>query len=253
MIDRLNHYAVKNILHAGACGLNLRSLYALRTIIASEWVPHAMTSPLTLVSLPLFPLHTVLFPGGYLPLKVFEQRYRTMVRCCREQGSPFGVVTLRSGSEVNHDNHPLERFHSVGTIARIDGVTSLSSGLEMIQCLGKDRFRINATRKLPAGLWVGDVTLLHPDRTILIPPDLRHSVTALQQVLHKMPLHHQDFVHEEQFSDCGWVANRWCELFPLEEALQLQLLEMDSPLLRLELVTDALERAGIIPRHHIKT
>lgn len=227
--------------------------HALKAIIASVLPPHAMTTPLTLFSLPLFPLHTVLFPGGYLPLRVFEQRYRTMVRGCREQGAPFGVVTLLSGDEVSQSHATPETFHAVGTLACIDGVTSMHSGLEMIHCLGKERFRIQATRRLASGLWVGDVQLLRADRPITVPADLAHSVTALQQVLHKRPQRRRDVVTAAQFDDCGWVANRWCELFPLEEALQRQLLETDSPLLRLELVTDALEGAGIVMRQHIKT
>lgn len=210
-----------------------------------------MTPALTLVSLPLFPLHTVLFPGGFLPLRVFEQRYRTMVRCCREQGAPFGVVTLLSGREVQQPDEPLESFHSIGTIASIDSVIPLRTGLELLQCSGKDRFRITHARKLTGGLWVADVELLPSDISTPIPPDLQPTVTALRQVLQRLPQRHLDTASEAQFADAGWVANRWCELFPMGEQLQLQLLEMSSPLLRLDLVTDVLERAGIVPQQHI--
>lgn len=218
---------------------------ALQVIIASVQVPETMTSSLTLVSLPLFPLHTVLFPGGYLPLRVFELRYRMMVRCCREQGAPFGVVTLRSGHETRQPDQALETFHTVGTIAHIDAVAPLSSGLELIECSGKERFRLTHARPLSSGLWVADVVLLAADVAIPIPPDLRHAATALEQVLHKLPQRHLENVSEQHFLDCGWVANRWCELLPMNDHLRLQMLELDSPLLRLELVTDALERAGI--------
>lgn len=212
-----------------------------------------MTAPLTLFSLPLFPLHTVLFPGGILPLRVFEPRYRTMVRGCREQGAPFGVVTLQSGTEAQSASSPKLRFHAVGTIASIQSVTPLSSGLELLQCWGKERFRISTYKKLSSGLWMGDADLLPPDLPTTIPQDLQHSVSALRQVLQRLPQRHQNNAREQQFEDCGWVANRWCELFPMHEELQLQLLEMDSPLLRLELVTDALEQAGIVQRHPLQT
>ena len=106
-----------------------------------------MTSALTLVSLPIFPLHTVLFPGGALPLRVFEPRYRMMVRGCREQGAPFGVVTLLSGSEVQRSHAPEERFYPLGTLAHIDMVATLSSGWELIHCAGQDRFRITTARQ----------------------------------------------------------------------------------------------------------
>ena len=249
----MKHYAEKNTVHAAVRGFSLRPLHTLRNIIASVPLPNAMTAPLSLVSLPLFPLHTVLFPGGWLPLRVFEPRYRTMVRCCREQGAPFGVVTLLSGDEVQRPNGERESFYTVGTIASIETVEPLSSGLELIQCQGKDRFRIQQTRKLTGGLWVADVELLPSDQKTAIPDDLRHAAKALQQVLHKLPQRHAEHAGPAEFADCGWVANRWCELFPMEERLQLQLMQMDSPLLRLELVTDALERAGIVLRPHMQT
>lgn len=83
--------------------------------------------------------------------------------------------------------------------------------------------------------------------SMAIPPDLAHSATALRQVLNKLP--QQPIMlsaSDVRWNECGWVANRWCELLPLDTDLQLQLLETASPLLRLELVTDALERAGIV-------
>lgn len=212
-----------------------------------------MTSALTLVSLPIFPLHTVLFPGGALPLRVFEPRYRMMVRGCREQGAPFGVVTLLSGSEVQRSHAPEERFYPLGTLAHINMVATLSSGWELIHCAGQDRFRITTARQLANGLWVADVQLLPSDITTPIPADLQHAAAALRHVLHKLLQPHLDQATEQQFADCGWVANRWCELLPLTEQFQLQMLELDSPLLRLELITDVLEGAGIVPQHHIKT
>ena len=227
--------------------------HALQVIIASVRPRLTMTAPLTLVSLPLFPLHTVLYPGGTLPLRIFELRYRTMVRCCREQGAPFGVVTLLSGSEVQTSETTATDFHPVGTIACIDSVTQLNPSLELLQCTGKDRFRITKSHKLVGGLLVGDVELIAQDQPITVPPDLEHSVSTLRQVLQRLPQRFQQHHTEQLFSDCGWVANRWCELFPMSEPMRLQLLEMDSPLLRLELITDALERAGILHRPQKQT
>jgi len=63
-------------------------------------------APLTLTSLPLFPLDTVLFPGGWLPLRVFEVRYLDMIGRCQRAGAPFGVVALAQGQEVRTPGAP---------------------------------------------------------------------------------------------------------------------------------------------------
>lgn len=205
-----------------------------------------MNRPITLQSLPLFPLHTVLFPGGYMALRVFEVRYLNMVRCCRETGAPFGVVALTKGHEVLRTTSEHEKFHPVGTLATIHSVEPLGAGLDLVHCRGSDRFQISEARKLKYGLWVADVTLMPADCLTPIPDDLRHAASALMQVMRKVPQRHYDNARAEYFEDCGWVANRWSELLPMADATRLQLLQLDSPLLRLELVTDALERAGIV-------
>lgn len=206
-----------------------------------------MNPPLTLVSLPLFPLRTVLFPDGRLTLRVFEQRYRTMVRCCLEQDAPFGVVTLTHPQGEQPGQPAQARFHPVGTLAKITELSAASPQLSLLQGLGYERFRITRSRQLQSGIWVADVDLLPADMSVSIPSDLAHSATALRQVLSKLP--QQPIMlpaSDVRWNECGWVANRWCELLPLDTDLQLQLLETASPLLRLELVTDALERAGIV-------
>ena len=169
-----------------------------------------------------------------------------MVRTCREQGAPFGVVTLLTGDEVHKAHTPPVTYHHVGTLATIDSVSPLNSGLELIECTGRERFRIMHTRKLQkSDLWVADVELLPADSLVPIPEHLHHARVALSQVLSQLSLKHLTSPTEAQLADCGWVANRWCELFPMTASMQLQLLELDNPLLRLELVTDALETAGI--------
>lgn len=205
-----------------------------------------MNSPITLQSLPLFPLHTVLFPDGYMALRVFEVRYLNMVRCCREMGAPFGVVALTKGHEVLQAGAQAEKFHTVGTLASITSVESLGTGLDLVHCKGTDRFQIEQVRKLKYGLWVADATLLPTDKATPIPEDLRHTAAALMQVMRKVPQRHFQDAKPANFEDCGWVANRWSELLPMPDSTRLQLLQLDSPLLRLELVTDALERAGIV-------
>ena len=92
------------------------------------------------MKLPLFPLHTVLFPGMALPLHIFEPRYREMIADCRHQGLPFGVVSIRSGGEVGGVAEP----HTVGTSALIAQIEKLPDGRLNIETVGHERFRILA-------------------------------------------------------------------------------------------------------------
>ena len=209
-----------------------------------------MTQTLTLSSLPLFPLASVLFPDGVLALRVFEVRYLDMVRKCHQTGAPFGVVSLTQGSEVRRAGAPDEQFHDVGTLAVIEQLASPQPGLITLVCKGTERFRITQRNHLVHGLWIASVSQLDRDLSIPIPEDLKKTATALTQVLHT--LHARDALNPaaklptpEQLDDCGWVANRWCELLPVPMELKQRLMELDNPLVRLELVGDVLERMGI--------
>jgi len=208
-----------------------------------------MASALTLQSLPLFPLGAVLFPGGVLPLRIFEVRYLDMIGRCHKAGAPFGIVLLTQGQEVRQPGST-EAFSSVGTLATISHLETPRAGLMMIRASGTQRFRITASDQLRHGLWVADVERLAPDMAVSIPEDLQFTSSALTKVIQSLreksaspatvpmqgPL---------RLDDCGWVANRWCELLPLPVALKQRLMELDNPLVRLELVSDVLARTGI--------
>lgn len=209
-----------------------------------------MTLPLTLTSLPLFPLGSVLFPGGRLPLRVFEVRYLDMVRKCARAGAPFGVVALSDGHEVRHAGAPPEQFHGVGTLATIAQLQFPQAGLIHLLCQGTQRFRIRERRCLPHGLWVADVEMIDADLAVTVPEDLQAAAQALDKLLQTLRSQHGDdpglaLPEVLQLHDCGWVANRWCELLPLPTTLRQQLMELENPLVRLELVADVLERTGI--------
>lgn len=204
----------------------------------------------TLHSLPLFPLGTVLFPAGSLPLRVFEVRYLDMIGKCAKTGAPFGVVALTQGSEVRQPDRT-ERFASVGTLATLEHVETPQPGLMLIRCRGAQRFRIDSHRKLPHGLWVADVERIAEDQSVALPPDLQAAATALGQLIANLQLRNpapdpMPLQAPYQLDDCGWVANRWCELLPLPLELRQRLMELDNPLVRLELVNDLLERTGVI-------
>ena len=218
-----------------------------------------MTEPLTLTSLPLFPLGTVLYPGGLLPLRIFEVRYLDMVGKCHKLGAPFGVVALTQGSEVQRpagagptgDAFANEAFGAVGTLATITEFSTPQPGLMVIRCIGMQRFTITRSEKLKHGLWVADVARLAPDQAIAIPDDLRTVADALGNLIKSLreravPDEQMPLIRPYQLDDCGWVANRWCELLSLPVEMKQRLMALDNPLVRLELVSDMLERSGIL-------
>ena len=219
-------------------------------MIAGEGTRAPMTPPLTLSSLPLFPLGSVLFPDGVLTLRVFEVRYLDMVRKCHQAGAPFGVVSLTQGQEVRQAGAPEERFNDIGTLAVIEQLETPQPGLITVLCRGSQRFRITRRSHLPHGLWTADVGHIERDLTVPVPEDLKKASTALAQVLNTLQVRNPGMPHSvkptaAQLDDCGWVANRWCELLPVPLELKQRLMELDNPLVRLELVGDVLERTGI--------
>jgi len=222
-----------------------------------------MSDTLKLSSLPLFPLGSVLLPGGLLPLRIFEVRYLDMIGKCHKTGAPFGIVSLTEGSEVRKpmkattkaappsgDSFAHESFNAVGTLAEIIEFSVPQPGLMMIQCRGIHRFTITRREKLKHGLWIADVTRMEDDLPVSIPHDLQKTADALGKLIKGLrqsdtPPEKMPMLPPYQLDDCGWVANRWCELLPMPLLLKQQLMELDNPLLRLELVCDILERTGI--------
>ena len=215
---------------------------------------------LTLSQLPLFPLQTVLFPGGWLPLRIFEVRYLDMIGRCHKAGAPFGVVCLSEGSEVRRvnpaapptgDSFAKEVFHAVGTWAHIESLERPQPGLMVIKCRGLQRFHITRRSRLPHGLWVADVTLDEHETVVAVPPDLANTRDALKRLLQNLQERDPENLDQlplqppYQWDDSGWVANRWAELLPAPAELKQRLMALDNPLLRLELVSDLLDKLGL--------
>ena len=213
-----------------------------------------MTTQPLLRSLPLFPLGTVLFPGGLLPLRIFEVRYLDMISKCHKAGTPFGVVSLTNGSEVRKAGAGAESFAPTGVMASIRELATPQSGLLQIECVGTQRFRVIGTELQKHGLWTAEVEAVPDDLALEIPEDLQHTTVALRRLLKTLEERSIAEGEEEallpigkpyRFEDCGWVANRWCELLPVQPVVKQRLMELDSPLMRLELVSDLLARSGI--------
>lgn len=221
-----------------------------------------MSDTLKLSSLPLFPLGSVLYPGGLLPLRIFEVRYLDMIGKCHKTGAPFGVVSLTAGTEVRKpqpdpatgkstgDGFANEEFCATGTLATITEFSIPQPGLMMIRCVGAQRFKISNREKLKHGLWIADVERIDEDQAVYVPEDLKPCANALGKLIKSLqersiPDDQMPLTPPYHLDDCGWVANRWCELLPLPIEMKQRLMELDNPLVRLELISDILERTGI--------
>lgn len=198
--------------------------------------------------IPLFPLGSVLFPGGHLPLRIFEPRYLDMVQRCHAQGQAFGVVALTEGQEVRRregEGFRREAFHAVGTLARIEHFEHDQPGLIHIRTRGTQRFRLASSRCLSHGLWVGGIELQHEDAAVPVPEDLRLAARQLQDLLagwrERAAADELPVQPPYRWDDAGWLANRWAELLPMPLVDRQRLMAMDNPLLRLELVVDRLD------------
>ena len=196
--------------------------------------------------LPLFPLQSVLFPGGLLSLKVFEARYLDLVSECLREQRPFGVVCLRQGAEVKQEGD-VPRFETVGVLAELNEVDSEQPGILRVRCTGGQRFRLADPRQEANGLWQASVERIVEDPKLVPTPALLPTVQALANAIGTLKQQgSQPFLEPYRLDDAGWVANRWCELLPISLAAKQKLMELDEPLVRLQLVDEFLRGKGVV-------
>ena len=187
-----------------------------------------MTEPLQ--HIPLFPLDTVLFPGGPLNLRIFEPRYVDMVRDCTAADSEFGVCLSCTGDEAGG----VEAAAQVGTTARIVDFFTLEDGLLGIAAIGVQRFSIQKTDVRRNGLAVGDVQMLAPAPEIALAPEYLLLRTLLERLLDNVGQTYKD--QALRLDDADWVGCRLSELLPLPLPDKQRALETDDPTERLDLL-----------------
>jgi len=172
----------------------------------------------------------VLFPGGLLPLRVFEQRYLAMAKACLRDGTPFGVCLIRRGAEVGEPATP----EGVGCLARIEHWDMQQLGLLQIVAKGERRFRILTRHIQGDGLVRAEVEMLAEETDAAIPERLAACRTLLERVLAEHG--EQIFAHPLRLDSSVWVSARLAEVLPLPTAAKQQLLELDNGLRRLEIL-----------------
>ena len=176
----------------------------------------------------LFPLHTVLFPGGPLPLRIFETRYTDMVRRCMREQQPFGVVLIQEGDEAGD----VATTATVGCTARIADFHTLHDGFLGISCVGVQKFRVVRVWRASDGLNMGEISWLPADRELALPERYAHLADTVRRALEDLSEHYEHV--ERKFDDAGWIGARLTELLPIELADKQALLELDDPIERLD-------------------
>ena len=186
--------------------------------------------------IPLFPLNTVLFPRGVLPLRIFETRYLDMVSNCLKQGQGFGVCLIQEGKETGK-----AKMHTVGTLAEIGDWSRGEDGLLHIVAQGTRRLKVTKARTQTDGLNLGEVQILPDDPLLPVPETQRMLPDILRQILLQ--------VGPEQpavdYADAGWVGNRLAEVLPISLPQRQYLLEVDDPLQRLEILSTLVQSLSV--------
>lgn len=216
------------------------------------------------MQIPLFPLNTVLFPDGVLPLRVFEARYMDMVRECMRRDAPFGVCLIVRGPEVGGVAQPEE----IGTLASIRTWDMQQLGVLHIRTVGMQRFRVVDTRAEESGLLRADVDLIEPDEDLPIAPEHKPCVDLLQKVIDDVEAQRAErqralaaeepevaaaaaaiggapFEPPHRMDSSVWVGNRLCEVLPVPMKAKQKLMELDDARVRLGIITQYLKQHAV--------
>lgn len=185
--------------------------------------------------MPLFPLSSVVLPGGLFPLRLFEPRYIDMVSDCLKRDAGFGICLIRRGGESGEPALPF----GTGTEVGIVDWDRRPDGLLGITVRGERKFRIHELAVQDDGLVVGEVERLAPEPTEPVAPEFGHLVEVLRVVLDQLevPIRYE----HPQWDDAGWVSGRLTELLPLPPRVRQHLLELDNPTARLIELNQALK------------
>ncbi len=194
---------------------------------------------MTAQELPLFPLNTVLFPGGPLSLRIFETRYLDMVSECMKSGRGFGVVLLDEGEEAGPGP---TRFQTIGTLARIVDFDRLEDGLLGITCRGGRRFRVLSHRVRSDRLVMGQVELWSAEPRLEVPEHHRILVDFMKELLGRSELRGYARLIGDDWNNAAWLGFRLAEMLPLAATARQTLLELTDPGQRLDVLSAILHK-----------
>ena len=187
------------------------------------------------MQVPLFPLNTVLFPGGPLPLRIFETRYIDMISERMRSDAPFGVLLIKDGHETGDSS-----TYEVGTLARITDWYQGSDGLLGVTAIGGQRFRLQSAERQGDGLNIGEIELLPEEPPMDMPSEYKGMVEILAGVLDDLGRLYEAL--ERDYDNATWITYRFVEILPIDLEQKQQCLENSDPAERLRLVNEMLDK-----------
>ena len=186
------------------------------------------------MQVPLFPLNTVLFPGGPLPLRIFETRYIDMISERMRSDAPFGVLLIKDGQEADSSS-----TYEVGTLARITDWYQGSDGLLGLTAIGEQRFRLQSSERQANGLNIGEVELIPEEPSMELPSEYQGMAEILGGVLDDLGRLYETL--ERDYNNANWLTYRFVEILPIDLEQKQQCLENSDPAERLRLVNEMLD------------
>ena len=187
------------------------------------------------VEIPLFPLKTVLYPGGRLPLRIFEPRYVDLVTSCLKQSIGFGIVLIRNGSDSRVADKRQPDIYNVGTYAEIIDFNQLKDGLLGIIARGKHKFRILRKFEMDDHLLMAEAEFLPAEPREVLDASHMDMVNTLKELVkHPMVQKLQKQMRIDiDYTDASSVSLRLAELLPLDPDSKQSLLQLNHPKERL--------------------
>ena len=187
----------------------------------------------------LFPLPLVLFPGGRLPLQIFEKRYLDMIRLCLKEDKGFGVVMIESGDQViKDDDQASPNIAQVGSYCKVVDFNLQNNGLLQITLEARCKFKILSLDENADRLLQAKVEYIKPEADFPIPEGQKHLGELLSAFLQHTSLEGSDIKPESAFD----LGARLTELLPCANYVKQELLELSDPLLRLEMLEDQIAK-----------
>jgi len=198
--------------------------------------------------IPLFPLQSVLFPGGRLPMRIFEQRYMDMAKVCLKESASFGICLIARGEEVARAGRKPAEPHAVGTLAHIADWDMQQLGVLNIIAQGGERFRLSRHWVEDSGLLRGEAELIAAPAVLPVPGAYARLVPLLRAIVGEMGDAAPNApATPHRFFDAGWIGMRYAEVLPIPVAAKQKLLEIEDSIDRLEVIYRFLESKGLLP------